>query len=104
MGISIIQIESINDDSKTLTVDIRLKLNWTDTRIQFKTDEELYLRNNNFIKDCIWTPWNGIYFHNKELVEEQENDGFRNRWAIIRSKNGVSVFACHHLYYLLGVN
>ena len=93
MGISIAQIESINDDSKTLTVDLRLKLDWNDTRIQFKTDEESYLRNNYFIKDCMWTPWNGIFFLNRELVEEQENDGFRNRWALIRSENGVSVFA-----------
>ena len=40
MGLSIVQIESINDDSKTLTVDLRLKLDWNDTRIQFKTNEE----------------------------------------------------------------
>ena len=93
MGISIVQIESINDDSKTLTVDLRLKLDWNDTRIQFKTNEEFYLRNNNFIKDCIWTPWNGIFFLNMELVEEQKYAGFRNQWGIIRSENGVSVFA-----------
>ena len=93
ISISIVQIESINDDSKTLTVHLRLKLDWNDTRIQFKTNEELYLRNNNFIKDCIWTPWNGIFFHNMELLEEQKYAGFRNQWGIIRSENGVSVFA-----------
>ena len=90
VGIRIFQIESISDDSKTLTVNVNLKLAWNDSRIQFKTDEKSYLRNNDFIKNCIWTPWDGLYVHNKVLMEAETDDGLKNRLTILRSQNGVS--------------
>ena len=98
VGIMIFQIESINDRSKTLTIDVNLQLTWNDTRIQFKTDEKSYLRNNDFIKNCLWTPWDEIYVYNKASMKAQNDDGFRNRLKISKSENGVSS-ACPHLDY-----
>ena len=94
LALNIFQIESVNDDSNTLTVSLLLELTWNDTRIQFKTDEKSYLRNKDFVKDCLWTPWDGLYVHNKALMEEQIGSGLKNRLTISKSENGVSI--CYH--------
>ena len=91
LALSIFQIESVNDDSNTLIVSVLLELTWNDTRIQFKTDEKSYLRNKDFVKDCLWTPWDGLYVHNKALMEEQIDSGLKNRLTISKSENGVSI-------------